>query len=222
MATFLDELFAPFCTKLPAPHPPLAFGQIFRVPAYYPHSRLQVWRPKIFDAKIGTASDFNLATPKDIFSRKTTLSFPPLASNEEFIGIKAKPRPVVLIQPPDPKLSTIPPVQGGGKLARNLAPVGLLYSAVDTAGMSKFDTPFLDRVRVLEYPQFLFIPNGGPVAVDSLARFDELQSVDVSNLERTGYALNPEITSILKSQLSFLLTGLAGAAFQDWATQLRA
>jgi hypothetical protein len=27
--------------------------------------------------------------------------------------------------------------------------------------------------------------------------------------------------SILKSQISFLLTGLAGQAFQDWATQPR-
>ena len=52
--------------------------------------------------------------------------------------------------------------------------------------MSKFDTAFLDRVRLLEYPQFLLIPSSGPVLVDSLARFDELQSVDVANLEPTG------------------------------------
>jgi hypothetical protein len=87
--------------------------------------------------------------------------------------------------------------------------------------MSKFDSTFLDRVRLLEYPQFLFIPSCGPVVVDSLARFDELQSVDVRNLEPTGYALNPEIVAILKSQISFLLTGLAGQAFQDWAVQLK-
>ena len=87
--------------------------------------------------------------------------------------------------------------------------------------MSKFDTAFLDRVRLLEYPQFLFIPSSGPVLVDSLARFDELQSVDVANLEPTGYTINLEIATILKSQLSFLLTGLAGEAFQEWATMLR-
>ncbi len=87
--------------------------------------------------------------------------------------------------------------------------------------MGKFDTAFLDRVRLLEYPQFLFIPTSGPVVVDSLARFDELQSVDVGNLEATGYTLNPEIVIILKSQLSFFLTGISGDRFQDWATQLR-
>jgi hypothetical protein len=106
-------------------------------------------------------------------------------------------------------------------LVRNIAPVGLLYSAVDVAQMSKFDAAFLDRVRVLEYPQFLFIPSSGPVVVDSLARFDELQSVDVANLEATGYALHPEIVSILKAQISFFLTGIAGQGFLDWATQLR-
>lgn len=221
MPIFLDELFTPFCVKMSTPLPPMAFGQIFKVPAYYPHSRLQVWRPRVFDRKLNIASDFNLEVPKDAFSRQLPYAAPPLATNEEFIGIKAKKRPVILIQPPDPKLTTVPPVRGGAKLVRNIAPVGLLYSAVDAAQMSKFDTAFLDRVRLLEYPQFLFIPSSGPVLVDSLARFDELQSVDVGNLQPTGYTLNPEIVSILKSQVSFLLTGLAGQGFQDWAIQLR-
>jgi len=204
-----------------APYTPLAFGQIFRVPAYYPHSRLQVWRPKVFDRNLSIASDFNLEVPKDAFARQLPYSAPPLATNEEFLGIKAKKRPVILVQPPDPKLATVPPIRGGAKLVRNIAPVGLLYSAVDAAQMSKCDTAFLYRVRLLEYPQFLFIPSSGPVVVDSLARFDELQSVDVGNLEPTGYSLNPEIVGILKSQVSFLLTGLAGEAFQQWAAQLR-
>jgi len=221
LATFLDELFTPFCVKLTVPLPPLAFGQIFRVPAYYPPTRLQVWRPKVFDRKLSVASDFNLEVPKDAFARLLPYSAPPLATNEEFLGIKAKKRPVILVQPPDPKLTIIPPVRGGAKLVRNIAPVCLLYSAVDAAQMSKFDTAFLDRVRLLEYPQFLFIPSSGPIVVDSLARFDELQSVDVASLEPTGYSLNPEIVSILKSQISFLLTGLGGSGFQEWATQLR-
>ena len=221
MPTFLDELFTPFCVKLTVPAPPMAFGQIFRVPAYYPHSRLQVWRPRVFDPKLNIASDFNLEVPKDAFARRLPYTAPPLAAKEEFLGIKAKKRPVILIQPPDPKLSTVPPIRGGAKLVRNVAPVGLLYSAVDAAQMGKFDTAFLDRVRLLEYPQFLFIPTSGPVVVDSLARFDELQSVDVGNLEATGYTLNPEIVIILKSQLSFFLTGISGDRFQDWATQLR-
>jgi hypothetical protein len=215
LPTFLDELFAPFCVKMSVPPPPIAFGQIFRVPAYYPHSRLQVWRPKVFDPKLNIAGDFNLEVPKDAFARRLPNTAPPLATNEEFLGIKAKKRPVILIRPPDPKLSTVPPIRGGAKLVRNIAPVGLLYSAVDAAQSSKFDTAFLDRVRVLEYPQFLFIPSSGPVVVDSLARFDDLQSVDVANLEPTGYTLNPEIVIILKSQISFLLTGLGGEGFQE-------
>jgi hypothetical protein len=159
---------------------------------------------------------------KDAFSRRLPIFGPQhLATNEEFIFVRAKKRPVILIQPPDPKLATVSRVSGGSKLARNLAPVALVYSAVDAAGDAKFDPSFLERVRVLEYPQFIFVPSGGPFARDSIARFDELQSVDVAQLEPTGFAVNPEIVTIMKSQLSFFMTGLAGQPFQDWATELR-
>jgi hypothetical protein len=221
LATFLDEIVSPFCVKLANAKAPLAFGQIFRVPAYYPHSLLYLWRPKSFDPKSGIASDFNpSAGPKDAFSRNNPYAAPPLQTTEEFLMIRAKKRPVILIQPPDPKLATIPKITGGGKLARNLAPIALIYSAADKAGIAKFDQAFLDRVRLLEYPQFLFIPSGGPLTIDSVARFDELQSVDISNLEPSGYSLGDDAIAVLKSQLSFFMTGLAGQSFQDWAAEL--
>jgi len=61
----------------------------------------------------------------------------------------------------------------------------------------------------------------GPLELDSLVRFDELQTVAESNLEPSGYTLNDELITILKSQLCFLLTGLAGEAFQEWASELK-
>ena len=221
MPNFLDDVLSPFFVKL-APKAPPAFGQIFKVAAYYPHTSLQLWRPSKFDSKLGRADDFNPASsPHDAFSRSTPYAFPHLQTNEEFLFIRGKKRPVILISPPDPKLTTIPKVTGGGKLARNLAPIALIYSAVDKAGLAKFDHAFLDRVRLLEHPQFLFIPHGGPLTVDSLARFDELQSVDMSNLEPSGFVLSDDLIAVVKSQLSFGLTGLAGQTFQEWAAQLR-
>ena len=47
--------------------------------------------------------------------------FRPSRRMEEFLGIKAKKRPVILVHPPDPKLATVRPIRGGAKLVRNLA-----------------------------------------------------------------------------------------------------
>src|ERR1017187_126073 len=75
----------------------------------------------------------------------------------------------------------------------HLCPVALVYSAVNDAGDSKFPAEFIERVRRLEYRQFLFLPKGGPLTVDSLARFDEIQSVAENQLEPTEYALSTEV-----------------------------
>jgi hypothetical protein len=48
-----------------------------------------------------------------------------------------------------------------------------------------------------------------------------LTRVAEPNLEATGYTLNDDLIAILKSQLCFLLTGIAGEAFQDWASELK-
>lgn len=60
------------------------------------------------------ASNFRIVTAgPDAFRRDAPYNSPQLASNEEFIALKGKRRPVVLIKPADPKLHSIkrgPPV----------------------------------------------------------------------------------------------------------------
>jgi hypothetical protein len=219
LPTFLDELFSPCLIKLSTPPPRPSFGHIFWAPAYHAPQTLQYWVPKQVDDRMGSASDFNIGKRDKPFKPKSALNSPELASTEEFLVVRAKRRPVVLIAPPDPALATIP--SQGRRVAHNLGPVALSFSAVNKAGYSRFHPTFLERVRLLEYPQFLFLPAGGPLEVDSLIRFDELQSVAEANLEATGYTLNDDLIAILKSQLCFLLTGLAGQAFQDWAAELK-
>ena len=62
MAAFLDEVFDSFYTAASTSVADYAFGQFFRAPAYYPHQKLDIWRPKNLDVKLGIASDFNIAT----------------------------------------------------------------------------------------------------------------------------------------------------------------
>jgi hypothetical protein len=106
--------------------------------------------------------------------------------------------------------------------AVNLCPVVLVYSAEDDAGNSKFDADFVDRIRRLEYRQFMFLPKGGSLGVDSIARLDEVQSIAENQLEPTQFALSPDLCTILRSQLSYFFTGLSGKEFSEWAALLKA
>ncbi len=222
MSAFLDEVFDPFYSAASADLADYAFGQFFRAPAYYPHQKLDIWRPKNVDVRLGIASDFNVTTAgQDAFRRSLPYSSPPLKTNEEFIAIKAKPRPVILIQPPDPSLLEVKKVGYAGKVVRHLCPVAVVYSAEDDAGNSKFDLEFIERIRRLEYRQFLFLPKGGPLTVDSIARLDELQSIAINQLEATKFSLSREVCDVLRSQVSYFFTGLSGQEFAGWADLLK-
>ena len=222
MGAFLDEVISPFYEKCPTSQDQFAFGQIFRAPAYYPQQSLEVWRPKVFDRQLGFASAFEVESrPKDAFRRAYPYSRPPLRTNEEFLAIKGKPRPVILIRPPDSSLLEVQKLARSRRITHHLCAVVLIYSVVDQTGTQRFPAPFLERVRHLEYGQFLFLPQGGPITADSLARIDEVQSVALDQLDPTGFRLTPDLVAIMKSQVSFHLTGLAGQDFSGWAELLR-
>lgn len=183
---------------------------------------MAIWRPRNLDVRLGTARDFNIqASVADCFRRALPYTDPVLETNEEFIAIKAKPRPVILLQPPDPSLLGIKKGTYPAKIARHLCPVVLIYSAVNEVGDSKFPPEFVERVRQLEYRQFMFLPKGGPLTVDSIARLDEIQSVAVNQLEPAEFALSPDVCKVLKSQVSYFYSGLSGNEFVEWAALLK-
>jgi hypothetical protein len=103
---FVDEWFSvDFYIQLPLGyHNPgnFRFGQFFKTHAYYPHEHLELWRP-LPDPSEPTktiASKFQIVgAGKDAFRRGLPLHVPKLETNEEFIVVRAKERPVVLIQP---------------------------------------------------------------------------------------------------------------------------
>ena len=67
----------------------------------------------------------------------------------------------------------------------------------------------------------MFLPKGGPITVDSLARLDEVQSVAESQLEPTEFALSADVCKVLKSQVSYFYSGLSGNEFVEWAALLK-
>jgi hypothetical protein len=157
----------------------------------------------------------------DAFRRALPYSSPPLKSDEEFIALRAKRRPVILVQPPDPALREVKSTGYAGKVVRHLCPVALIYSVEDDAGNSKFGSGFLDRIRRLEYKQFMFLPKGGPLTVDSFVRLYEVQSIAGNQLEPTRFTLTKDVGDILRSQASFCWTELSGKEFAGWAELLQ-
>jgi hypothetical protein len=219
---FLDEAFSPFITpNAPTNQKDFAFGQIFKAPMYYLHQRLEIWRPEEIDQKQHRAKNFNITTSlADAFKRSLPYSYPPLATNEEFIALKAKRRPVILLQPPDPVLQEVKAVSNGMKLVRHLCIVAPAFSLENAVGDRKVPPEFIARVRQLEYPQFQFLPKGGPITVDSLVRLDEAQSVAIQHLEHTGYSLSDDALAVFRSQVSFFMGVADGGDFAGWRNLL--
>jgi hypothetical protein len=217
MPTFLDEVISDWYTKCAVSKDQYAFGQIFWAAAYHPHQLLEVWRPQTLNARLGIASDFQIRSGSpDLFRKSAPYNSPVLKSDEEFVAIRAKKRPVALIAPPDSQLAEIKKSGFQAKIDRHLAVVALIYSVVDAAGNAKFPPAFTDGVRTLSFPQFLFLPNGGPIERDSLLRLDCLQSIATAQLEATGHSLSAEIVALLGAQVAFHLTGLAGDDYIGW------
>lgn len=188
-----------------------SFGQFFWTHAYYPHEHLELWRP-IPDPNEPTqtlASIFQIqAAVQDAFRRAIPLQTPKLETNEEFLLIRAKRRPVILIQPEIFIPST---VNRGfrGRVHRSRCTVAQIFGLEDPqTGRAEFSQIFVDRVRQMEYPQLMFLPKKpGLFQVDSLLRLDELQSVFTPHLDPTQFALTDDVSTILRDQLQFLLTG---------------
>ena len=188
-----------------------SFGQIFWTHTYYPHENLELWRPVIDpnEPTKSSASSFRIvAAGADAFNRGFPLITPSLKTKEEFVVLRAKRRPVMLIQSAAPIAGT--DNRGyRGKFARSLCVVSQVFGIADTqTGTTKFAPCLIDRVRRLEYPQIMFLPQlPGVFPVDGMLRLDHLQSVFVPHLEATAYCLCDEGQTILKAQLQYLVTG---------------
>lgn len=218
---YIDEWFGnDFYKQLPLGfHQHFSFGQFFRTHAYYPHEHLELWRP-IVDPNEPTktiASQFQvIAAGKDAFRRSMPLASPKLETNEEFLVVRAKVRPVVLVMPETPPMG-VDNRGYRGRVQRHLCLVCQVFGLADPkTGHAEFNPAFVQRVRKMEFPQLLFLPaRPGLLNVDSLLRLDELQSVFTPNLEPTQYALGDEVANVLRGQLQYLLTSTGPSVYTE-------
>ncbi len=210
---FIDEWFTNgFYKVLPVGyHSQFSLGQFFLTHAYYPHEHLELWRP-IPDPSEPTktiATAFKItAAGQDAFRRSIPLASPKLETNEEFVVVRAKFRPVVLVQPEAPWFG-VSNLGFRGKVQRHRCLVAQVFGLADPrTGQAEFSPSFVERVRKMEFPQLMFLPHQpGLLQVDSLLRLDELQSVFTPHLDPRQYALADEVAIILRQQIQFLIGG---------------
>jgi hypothetical protein len=219
----IDEILADFYEKC-APEP-FEFGHIYYAATQYPPEELKLWRPVGHknDVAKSYAVEFEVTAPKgDAFNRKYPLSKPlPLDIREEFIVVKAKPRPVVLLIPPQP--INEPQQKGKGAVWRPHCLVAPVFSlSFPHTEEEKFSPEFRDRLRKLEFPQLLFMPKHEDVLkVDSVLRLDECQSIPVNGLRPMSLSLSKDVKALLRSQFSFLVNGLYEGDYQVYRDLIR-
>jgi hypothetical protein len=208
---FIDEWFdKAFYKTLPLGYRSnLTFGQICWTHAYYPHENLQFWRPVIRPGEPAKsiAREFQLVgATADAFCKSYPLEAPKLATNEEFLVVRAKRRPAVLLYSPSTELSEIASTGFPGKVSRRLALVAQVFGLSDPkTAKPVFPQSFIDRVRKMEFPELMFLPKTpGVLEVDSLLRLDEVQSVFLSHLDPTNCSLGDEVVDALKGQTQII------------------
>jgi hypothetical protein len=163
------------------------------------------------------ATQFRItAAGQDAFRRTLPLQVPRLETNEEFLVLRAKVRPVVLIQTELP-LAGVENRGFRGRIQRRRTLVAQVFGLADTkTGASEFNPSFVDRVRKMEFPQLLFLPQqAGIFDVDSMLRLDESQSVFVPRLDARQFCLADDVASILRNQINFMLTGAGPSDYTE-------
>jgi hypothetical protein len=215
---FFDELIEDFYVTLSSScRNPEQFqqGQIFFAAVPYSDEQRQYWRPANYDKLTQTnAKDFNiLGGATDLFRRQLPLYVPKLEVNEEFLVVRAKKRPVVLIARPGTGIL--------GRLAKHHLVIPRYGAVKGKSEQPKFPQEVVNRIRTLEFPDVLFTPASAPVlAQDGFFASHLLQPLPLSQLDPTNLALGPKALTVLCGQILHRCFGVYSGEYADWREML--
>jgi len=197
-------------------------GQIVWTHVNYADEDLKLWRPTGLDSSKTTVHSFKIENaPGDAFNRSFPLYIPPLESHEEFVVVKAKRRPVIILNPAPPHPG-INDMRQGGKVYRPICTVGPVFSLVNgITGKPKYHQEFINRIRKMTYPEFFFLPQKGPIRNPSYLRLGEIQATYQPHLQPENLKLRSEVLDILQGQVLFLLIGEYAGDYQTYREQLQ-
>ena len=205
----LHELISPFYVKLGTDYrSKLVVGQICFTSVLYCYENREVWRPISLDTSGTFASAFKI----DAYKSARILHSPKLEAYEEFPVVRAKQRPVIVLVPQQSQVD-LKESAGMMKVNKKLVTVAPCYSVVNAQDECKTDPAFLIRVSNLEFPHFMFLPQGPCITKDSLLRLDSVHHTFHPHLEPKQFALAPENVDILLGQLERVLSIGNGDAY---------
>ncbi len=214
---YFDEVFSDFFEEIGDDYrKELRPGQIVWTHFPYTYENLEIWRPSSMDTSSTIATNFNIRTEvSDRFNRTTPLSSPRLASNEEFLVVRAKRRPSIIITLPPPKIN-IKDIRGGGKINIDVGLIAPLFSVEDDEGSSKYRAEFINKVRMLQYPSLFFLPAHETYSIkNSICRYDKITNSFFAHLEPENLCINDEVLAILTSQLCSFIKGVFDEDYKD-------
>jgi hypothetical protein len=140
---------------------------------------------------------------------------PPLETNEEFPVVRAKRRPVVILRPAPPEIE-VGVTQSRSQAIRPQALIAPLYSVqLARTGERRFSREFIDRIRVLEWPEYFFMPLCPGLEVDSLLPLPRVTNAFESHLEPLQWALSEEVVNVLLDQLRFYFNRVCEGVYAD-------
>jgi hypothetical protein len=187
-------------------------GQICWTPVCYSNENAEIWTPTQFDASATLATQFKVsAKHAQAYQEPRVIYSPKLEAYEEFPVIRAKVRPVVVLVV---NASLINPSPDRMKLDKRLCLVAPCFSAVDPLGVPKIQESILNRIRCLEFPQFLFLPRAAAMSNDSLLRLDSVFHTYRAHLSPTQWSLSPDALDIVRGQVQYLMSGHFGGTFK--------
>jgi hypothetical protein len=165
-------------------------GQVCIAPVLYCYENREIWRPFDLDNSQTSATVFRLVPqPGDAYQSQRLLQSPQLGVYEEFPVVRAKRRPVIVLMPQQDEVE-VRETRGMMRVNKKLVTVAPCYSVVNAMNECKTDPRFLIRVGMLEFPHFMFLPQGGSMDRDSLLRLDSIHHVFHSQLEPTQWTLS--------------------------------
>jgi hypothetical protein len=133
----------------------------------------------------------------------------PLHRGEAYFAYKAKRRPALILgtQPPD-----VSKLLAGSPKSHSRSPITIApyYGATQSGGRSGYPPEFVQRVRRIEYPQYVW--DRLPIAwdeTDSLLRLDHMQPIgqSASTCEKTKWRLSDEALEIMSAWVTWLMEG---------------
>ena len=174
------------------------------------------WAPSLYLVEVLTTLRVEYAKPGDetnvllklipagqnpnLFNHPPVLH-PPIHTDEEFIPVKTKRRPVIIVSRTH---SDIPRALRRGADF----PPSFLIAPLYTLGEERYHPEFVERIKAFEYHQFFYLPQNDEHGIrEAFVRFDRIQSVARRNLELTDTMLTQNALDVLHDWLTYHTTG---------------